>query len=63
MLFSKLAKKSFSSVQVTNRAGKAYDVPHQLIIHGEKVAAKSGATFDNINPSTENLINQVSSAK
>ena len=57
MLFSKLAKKSFGSVNVTNRAGKAYAAPDKLIIHGQKVAAKSGATFDNVSPATEQVIN------
>ena len=52
MLFSKLTRKSFGT-QVTNRAGKAYDVPDKLIIHGQKVAARSGKTFDNVSPSTE----------
>lgn len=62
MFFSKLAKRSFT-VQVTNRAGKAYDVPDKLIIHGQKVAAKGGATFENVSPSTEEVINHVAAAQ
>jgi len=47
---------------VTNRAGKSYAAPDKLYIHGEWVASKSGATFDNINPSNETILNQVASA-
>lgn len=59
-MFSKTLRKSFSTV--TNRAGKAYNVPDKLMIHGQKVAAKSGATFENLNPSSEELLNNVASA-
>ena len=62
-MFKILSKRSFSTVQVTNRAGKAYNAPDKLIINGEYVAAKSGKTFDNISPSTEQVINQVASAQ
>lgn len=63
-MFSKiLAKRSFGSVQVTNRAGKAYAAPDKLFLHGEWVSAKSGKTFDNINPSNEKVLNQVASAE
>ena len=47
---------------MTNRAGKAYACPDKLIINGEYVAAKSGETFENLNPSTEELINHVAAA-
>ena len=61
-MFSRLTKRSFSAIQVTNRAGKAYNAPDKLIINGEYVASKSGNTFDNISPSNEELINRVAAA-
>jgi len=62
-MFSKyIARRSFGAVQVTNRAGKAYDAPDKLFIHGQYVSAKSGKTFDNVNPSTEKVLNKVASA-
>ena len=38
-------------------------MPDKLIIHGEKVAAKSGATFENVSPSNENVLNNVAAAQ
>ena len=58
-----LSTRSFSAVQVTNRAGKAYNVPDKLIINGEYVNSVSGKTFDNISPSNEQVINQVAAAQ
>ena len=63
MLTKLLSKRFFSNVQVTNRAGVAYDAPSKLIINGQKVDAKGGATFDNVSPSTEEVINQVAAAQ
>ena len=62
-MLSRFAKRSFSSVKVTNRAGKSYNAPEKLFIHGKWVAAKSGATFDNLNPSNEQILNKVASAQ
>ena len=48
---------------MTNRAGKPYTAPDKLYIHGKWVDAKSGATFNNINPSNEQVLNKVASAQ
>lgn len=61
-MFAKLLKRNFSSVQVINRSGKAYAAPDKLIINGEYVAARSGKTFENLNPSNEELLNHVAAA-
>ena len=61
-MFSKLNSKRAFSQKLYNMQGIGYEVRNKLMIDGQWCDAKSGATFDLINPSTEQIITQVASA-
>ena len=60
-MFQAYSKRSFTAA-ITSLKGNAYTPLNKLIINGQHVDAKSGKTFDLLNPSTGKLITRVAAA-
>ena len=61
MLKTNTARRLFSQ-QVKSLKGNTYSIRDKLIIDGKLVDAKSGQTFDDIDPTNGSLITKVASA-
>lgn len=56
-MFTSMNTRAFSSI--TSASGQTYETRGKLFINGQWKDAKSGATYDNINPGTGKVINSV----
>lgn len=63
MLSKFIQKRAFSHAELASKhaPGVSYPLRNKLFINGQWQDAKSGQTFDVINPATEELITKVAS--